>query len=543
MNMYISPRSIEKAHRVVSIMAVAVFVSAFAFLLPTKTLAYTKELVTNGDFESGATGWSGDVSYIGPGRGFGQGILFQGPADYQWNAGCLWWSGPVTHTVSRSVVVPATANSFTFSAWYKGYDAHYIGVPGNTIKVYNYLNPSEIYYQGPPPGTYTDWTQVSFTKNLALQDGRVIGIELKGVECNKLPYQYDAFDDISLIANIPDIDPPKTILSLSPPVPNAAGYFTSVVATLTASDSGSGVNSTYFRLDNVGQFEKYVISPWITSSGTHLLEYYSIDNDGNVEPTQNASIQIGPLPSICTSNWQCTSWSQCSNGTQSRLCVDTNMCSGSSSKPTEGQTCTMPTPAPTPQVLGATTFHPVIKTLTLTKGLYSYKLSGKTIKITPFGSAYKGTIWARSVDFGPGGRVFVFLNSNAYKKGQIMVYNAKGKLIKAYSPYGGFATSGLNSSIVVESNDSVYLAVGTMKAGTIVKTYQVIAKGLHALNSITTSTKPGNILVGFQKVYKGQYGLITKKYGDAKSLKVWKLDLKTNKFVEDKKINKTKIKI
>lgn len=201
------------------------------------------------------------------------------------------------------------------------------------------------------------------------------------------------------------------------------------------------------------------------------------------------------------------------------------------------------TPTPTPPNLGTTTIHPVMKALTLIKGVYSYKLSGKTINVRPFGTDYRGTVWARSVDFGPEGKLYVFINSGAYKKGQIKVFRADGKLLKAYNPYGGFATNGLNATTLVESNDLVYLAVGTTKAGTTVKTYQVTAKGLKTLNSLAASTKQGNILVGFQKVYKSGYGLVTMRKYYPSTLKVWKLDLKTNKFVEDKKINKTKIKL
>ncbi len=41
----------------------------------------------------------------------------------------------------------------------------------------------------------------------------------------------------------------------------------------------------------------------------------------------------------CTPNWNCTSWSSCSNGVQSRTCSDTNNCGTTSSKPATSQTC------------------------------------------------------------------------------------------------------------------------------------------------------------------------------------------------------------
>ena len=186
---------------------------------------------------------------------------------------------------------------------------------------------------------------------------------------------------------------------------------------------------------------------------------------------------------------------------------------------------------------------PTIKTIKLAKGAYTYKLNGKTITIRPFGADYNSAVWARSVNFGPDGIIFVFLNSGAYKKGQIKVFKVNGKLLKAYNPNGKFSTGGLNAAVVVESNKKVYLAVGALTAGKAVKTYEVAAAKLTALNSLAAATKAGNVLVSFKKLYKTQYGLVTMKPGDKTTIKVWKLDLVKNKFVEDKKIKKTKIKI
>lgn len=203
----------------------------------------------------------------------------------------------------------------------------------------------------------------------------------------------------------------------------------------------------------------------------------------------------------------------------------------------------MPTLAPIPKVLGDTIFHPIIKSLKFTKGAVSYKFNGKSITIRPFGVAYKGSVWARSIDFGPAGKVYIFMNSESYAKGQIKVFAADGSLLKAYNPYSEFSTKGLNATIVAESNSNVYLAVGSKKFGFTVKTYQVTTKGLRALNSLVASMNSGNIIVGFQNLYKNQYGLVTMKQNARSTLKVWKFDLKNKKFVEDKKIGKSKLKL
>ena len=41
----------------------------------------------------------------------------------------------------------------------------------------------------------------------------------------------------------------------------------------------------------------------------------------------------------CTPNWQCTDWSACAQGTQSRTCTDSKNCSVTTGKPTGTQTC------------------------------------------------------------------------------------------------------------------------------------------------------------------------------------------------------------
>ena len=48
-----------------------------------------------------------------------------------------------------------------------------------------------------------------------------------------------------------------------------------------------------------------------------------------------------PSPSvICTPSWSCAEWSNCSaNGTQTRICSDSNKCEVITEKPIESQTC------------------------------------------------------------------------------------------------------------------------------------------------------------------------------------------------------------
>ena len=51
-------------------------------------------------------------------------------------------------------------------------------------------------------------------------------------------------------------------------------------------------------------------------------------------------VTTSPPPATCTSNWQCTSWSECTNNQQTRSCTDSNSCGTNTGKPVEAQACT-----------------------------------------------------------------------------------------------------------------------------------------------------------------------------------------------------------
>lgn len=63
-----------------------------------------------------------------------------------------------------------------------------------------------------------------------------------------------------------------------------------------------------------------------------------------VQQIQQNTQQI--VQNTCTPNWQCISWSTCSNSTQTRTCTDSNSCGNDNGKPVLTQSCSMPTPAP-----------------------------------------------------------------------------------------------------------------------------------------------------------------------------------------------------
>jgi hypothetical protein len=69
-----------------------------------------------------------------------------------------------------------------------------------------------------------------------------------------------------------------------------------LIINLTASDNHSGVATTYYRLDGTVWIESNTIT--IVGDGTHTVEFYSIDNAGNIEAIEKIYIKIDSAPPI-----------------------------------------------------------------------------------------------------------------------------------------------------------------------------------------------------------------------------------------------------
>jgi hypothetical protein len=87
---------------------------------------------------------------------------------------------------------------------------------------------------------------------------------------------------------------PTTICELTGIIGSQEWYISNVTIILDATDGTSGVNSTFYRLNN-GDWQNY-LQPFIVSTDTrHVLEFYSTDMAGNVELTQNITFKIDKL--------------------------------------------------------------------------------------------------------------------------------------------------------------------------------------------------------------------------------------------------------
>lgn len=106
----------------------------------------------------------------------------------------------------------------------------------------------------------------------------------------------------------------------------------------------SGPNEISSDCDNSG--ETFIHCPGTKSGYT-----CSIDDDVFVVTglTHSGVEEMSELGSggSCTPSWDCTAWSSCTSGTQTRTCTDSESCGTTSGKPATSQSCTI-TPGCTP---------------------------------------------------------------------------------------------------------------------------------------------------------------------------------------------------
>jgi len=135
-------------------------------------------------------------------------------------------------------------------------------------------------------------------RNNLIKKGVVVAVILLFVSVSVIPSTGNrAFSD--------DITPPVTTCTLNPPEPNGnnSWYVSDVKVTLNATDDMSGVNVTYYRL-NGGEWKTYVEPFTIESDDNYVIEYYSVDNEGNVEDVKSAEFKIDQTPPIIDLTWE-----------------------------------------------------------------------------------------------------------------------------------------------------------------------------------------------------------------------------------------------
>jgi hypothetical protein len=89
---------------------------------------------------------------------------------------------------------------------------------------------------------------------------------------------------------VSELEPPVTVATLDGTVGNAGWYLSDVTVTLEATDD-TAVNYTTYSVDS-GTWVVYTAPFDITTDGTHMVEFYSVDALGNVEDTKSVDVSI-----------------------------------------------------------------------------------------------------------------------------------------------------------------------------------------------------------------------------------------------------------
>jgi outer membrane protein assembly factor BamB len=93
---------------------------------------------------------------------------------------------------------------------------------------------------------------------------------------------------------------PFTTHTLSGSVGNNDWYTNNVTVALISTDTGSGVNHTFYKLDD-GDWSPYTTSFIVSTDGVHTLKYYSVDFAGNTESVKGPfSFKIDTIKPVTT---------------------------------------------------------------------------------------------------------------------------------------------------------------------------------------------------------------------------------------------------
>ncbi|RNG39109.1 OmpL47-type beta-barrel domain-containing protein [Streptomyces botrytidirepellens] len=96
-----------------------------------------------------------------------------------------------------------------------------------------------------------------------------------------------------------DTTPPETSATVSGKQGPGGDYYDTATVTLTASDTGSGVNTIEYALDK-GDFTKYTAPVAVTAHGPHTVRYRATDRAGNTSEVKSVAFSVVAPPSTDT---------------------------------------------------------------------------------------------------------------------------------------------------------------------------------------------------------------------------------------------------
>jgi len=197
--------------------------------------------------------------------------------------------------ISWAASLPSYSSTSSLSVSYVATDS---GSGVNYVELYYRLGPSGSFTKyvtsGNPAGHWTtspivfDTTQ---TGGNGLYQFYTRATDMFG-NVEPAPASPDASTIVDTIA-------PSTLHGILGTAGTNGWYVSSVTVTLVAGDTTSGAASTEYRIDP-GSWLPYTSSFVFSTEGSHLLEYYSVDNAGNLESIKSAALNIDASDPIST---------------------------------------------------------------------------------------------------------------------------------------------------------------------------------------------------------------------------------------------------
>ncbi|MFJ5100414.1 OmpL47-type beta-barrel domain-containing protein [Streptomyces sp. NPDC088554] len=97
-----------------------------------------------------------------------------------------------------------------------------------------------------------------------------------------------------------DTTPPETSATVSGERDSGGGYLSTATVTVTASDTGSGVNTIEYALGAAGAWQPYTGPVMVHTLGAHTVRYRAADRAGNVSAVKSVSFTVVAPPVVDT---------------------------------------------------------------------------------------------------------------------------------------------------------------------------------------------------------------------------------------------------
>ncbi len=231
-----------------------------------------------------------------------------------------------------NITIPS---SFTFMSGTNGTNS--VGIFQNTTTVLSWTNPSPEYLIN-----ISLWRSFWFNAN-ASQFGNynftITAVNSSGSYDYNISVTIEDTTDPSIsFTNITPSSGSVLQQSYIPVGTNASDDVAVDTITIYLFNSSSLLNTTRIKNSSVS------LNFTNLANGIYYVNASVNDTSNNLDSTTTRTITLGNT--TCTPNWNYTSWSSCTNGTQTRNVTDLNNCGVLTGKPSTNQTCTETTCLP-----------------------------------------------------------------------------------------------------------------------------------------------------------------------------------------------------